>query len=594
LADFSEQQPESNEHFQMEIRQRYEEALQRSCLITRLNEATSLIGKAPEVCIGIVNILLEFTSAENCSIMLNDPATASLNIVVAKGRNDSGSFYGLGDLSTTVFARGEGAAGWVAQNAEMLSIADCDADSRFIKREAAVKEIRSVICAPVIAEGKVLGVINCSHPKKQRFSELDEHNVSLIAGHTGILLQQTLLADQLREKYLNAQEQAKNEERRAQDLKKQFNEVREQLYKSEKFATLGELLAGVAHELNNRIAPILIYSQMLAEKAKDDKDQKRLKIIEESAMGAKAILETLLHYSRTEAKEQGPVNLNQTLQNTLMLTEYKLKNHGIEPRLDLSPHLPPVIVNEKQIAQVFLNIINNAVSAMEAAGGQLRITSEYDRSAIRFRISDSGPGIAKEIAQKIFDPFFTTKESGKGTGLGLSISKRYLEEHRGKIYLDCSTNCGATFIIEIPRTDIRANAADEPDPGYILPADTESAARILVVEDDSTIRDVIRDILGSQYEIEFANDGQEATAKIESDLFDLLVVDYHMPGLDGKQLYEWISHNRPSLKRRVVFSTGDIFHDEIHSFIKGTGCHSLTKPFSTTDLRETVSGVLNG
>jgi signal transduction histidine kinase len=582
--------PELNDLLQSEMRLRYEEALSHSCLITKLNEAAALIEKPPDLCIALVNVLLEFTTAENCSIMLHQPSTGNLNMVVAKGRNDHGSFYGFENHPTVAFAYGEGAAGWAAENAEVVSIHDCDRDSRFVVRESAVKPVSSVICAPILANKIVIGVINCSHPKKEKFSDADERTASLVAEHASILLQKALLIDTLKKENSALGGQTAESNKRVRELDSQVSDLHEQLYKSERFATLGEMLAGIAHELNNRLAPILIYSQMLRERADEQKDGKKLRIIEESAMGAKAILETLLDYSRPGVKEQCPVNLNQTIQNTLTLAEYKLRNNGIETKLDLCPHLPPAIVNERQIAQVFLNLVNNALSAMEGKGGQLKISSTYDSKYIKFSISDTGPGVPDEIADKIFDPFFTTKQSGKGTGLGLSISRRYLEEHNGTIKLDRSCGSGATFVIEMLRTDIGEKISAKYRPTIEQP---QSPARILVVEDDSTICDVIRDILGSRYEIEFATDGREATSKIENDLFDLLVVDYHMPGLDGKQLYQWIAQHRPALKQRVVFSTGDIFHDDIRTFIEGTGCYSLTKPFSTTDLRETISGVLN-
>jgi CheY-like chemotaxis protein len=144
--------------------------------------------------------------------------------------------------------------------------------------------------------------------------------------------------------------------------------------------------------------------------------------------------------------------------------------------------------------------------------------------------------------------------------------------------------------VEVPRNGIRKGNSDKYVPFDMRPRDS---ARILVVDDDSTIRDVIRDVLGSGYEIEFATDGNDATAKLGTALFDLLMVDYHMPGLDGKQLYEWVSSNHPSLKRRTIFSTGDIYHEEIRDFIESTGCRFLIKPFSTADLRQMVSSTLS-
>ena len=198
MMDFSEKESEQNSDLQPELRLRYEEAVTHYCLISRLNEAASQIEKLPDLCVALVNTLIEFTCAENCSIMLNDSTTGALNLVVAKGRNDQGFFYGVDGVSTTVFARGEGAAGWAAENAELISINDCEADKRFIRRESAVKTVNSVICAPLKAGAKVLGVINCSHPKKQSFSEKDERAVAQVAEHAGVLLQKALLIERLK------------------------------------------------------------------------------------------------------------------------------------------------------------------------------------------------------------------------------------------------------------------------------------------------------------------------------------------------------------------------------------------------------------
>ncbi len=577
---------------EQDLKLRYEEALSQLCLVGRLSQAVTLLDDLPALCISIVAAIIEFTPAENCSIMLSDPKNENLNLFVAKGRGDGGSFFGADGLSFSGFSRGIGIAGWVVEHAEAVFIDDCESDERFVKLETAMKEVKSVICAPIISQRSVMGVINCSHSKKHRFSKVDKRNVSLVAEQTAVLLEKGLAIDGLRKECHGFKRQLAESATHLSGIGKTVAELKDQLYKSEKFTTLGELLAGVAHELNNRIAPILIYSQMLQQDADDEKFNKRLHVIEDSAMGAKAILETLLSYSSPGTQEREAVNLNQILQNTLSLLEYKLRNQGIELVTELCAQLPPALVNEKQIAQVFLNIINNAIHAMEPNGGKLRIRSVCDRDCVKFVISDSGAGVPEEISAKIFEPFFTTKESGKGTGLGLSISKRYVDEHGGRIYVESSSSSspGATFVVEIPKIEQRKEAP----PKMSRPTTAAgNQAKILVVEDDSTIRDVIRDVLGNGYLIDFANDGHDATDKIENSFFDALVVDYHMPGLDGKQLYQWVLTNRPVLKDRIIFSTGDIYRDEVRDFIESTGCRCLVKPFSTGKLREIVSGLLN-
>ncbi len=569
-----------------ELRHRYEEALSQLCLIGRINEQVALLDDMPSLCLSIVRTILEFTTAENGSIMLYDPETGDLKLFVAKGRGDGGSHMSTDRLDATILSFGEGIAGLAAETGELICVDDCEADDRFVALKTAAKKVGSLISAPIVSDDAVLGVINCSHSKKGRFTEIDKTNVALAADHASVLLQRAAAAERTAREIRELKKQIQEKTKAIEEAESRQSEMSDQLYRSEKFVVLGEMLAGVAHELNNRMAPILIYSQMLQQSVDNRDDSKRLQIVEDSAKGAKAILETLLTYSREEEQEKEAVNLNQTLQSALTLTEYKVRNQGVELTVDLSPHLPPAKVNDKQLTQIFLNIINNALHAMESgSGGKLSIESARVSDNIRITIADSGPGVPEKIAAKIFDPFFTTKEAGKGTGLGLSISRRYVEENGGDIRIEESPLGGVAFVIEIPGMELKSNGTNGND----APAQVKrSGKKILVVDDDSTIRDVIRDILGSGYEIEFAADGRDATRKIEEDPFDLLLVDYHMPGFDGKQLYEWIAGNCPDMKSRVVFSTGDIFHESIRHFIDSTGCNCLIKPFTTENLRETV------
>ncbi len=567
-----------------------DEAVSLCSLIDRLADAASLVERMPELCMSILNMVIEFTPCENASIMLTNSGTGALDLFCAKGRSDNGAFFGNARLSPLSFALGEGAAGWVAEQARPIVINDCEDDARFIRLPSSRKGVNSIICAPLLVEQSVIGVLNCSHPDKQRFGPADKRAVAMIARHASVLIRTAMAIDRMRGERRRWEEQAESAKQRIAQLDHTLGEMREQLYRTQKFASLGELLAGAAHELNNRIAPILIYSQMLRRHVTDEKDQKRLGVVEDSAIGAKTILQTLLNYSRTEKSEKEPVDLNQILLNTVTLVEYKMRNRGIELSLELCSDLPSVSANEKQIAQVLLNLINNAIHAMEEKGGKLYVRTTCDRQNVKLTISDSGAGIPEEILDKIFDPFFTTKESGKGTGLGLSISKRYVDEHGGRIYIESTNNAGATFVVELPSTPAETNAsASRLEQAPKESNGEDGAARILVVDDDATIRNVIRDVLGSAYDVEFAENGNEATQKIQGDVFDLLVVDYHMPGLDGKQLYEWVADHRPVMKNRIVFSTGDICRDEIRDFIESTGCICLLKPFSTADLRKVVS-----
>jgi signal transduction histidine kinase len=585
-----------------ELRKRYEEALSQLRLIGRINELVALLDDIPSLCLSIGSIILEFTAAENCSIMLYDSDSKSLRLFVAKGKGDGGSFLGTDKADTRMLGLGEGIAGLVAKREKIICVDDCESDERFVELKAASKKVVSLISAPIVSDDEVFGVINCSHSQKGAFGEIDKANVAKVADHVAVLLRRVLVEDHADDRLHRMRKEFEEKNEYIEKAKTRQTELQKQLYRSEKLVTLGEIIAGIAHELNNRVAPILIYSQMLQQSAHSEQEIKRLRIVEESAKGAKAILGTLLSYSRDGSQGKEVVNVNQILHNALTLSEYRLSNNGVELAVDISPQLPPAKVNEKQFVQVFLNLINNAIHAMEPAGGKLSIRSLHTDNNIQIIIADSGRGIPDKIAASIFDPFFTTKEAGKGTGLGLSISKKYIEENGGSIRSEASSLGGAAFVIEIPgidiatvgKSDVKTGAPGNGSNGDGTSGKTETlSAKILVVDDDTAIQNAIRDILGPSYDVEFASDGHDATYMIEKKPFDLLLVDYHMPGFDGKQLYEWIVGNRPSLKNRVVFSTGDTYHENIRDFIASTGCKCLIKPFTTKNLREMVASTLD-
>ncbi|NQU09105.1 MAG: GAF domain-containing protein, partial [Candidatus Abyssubacteria bacterium] len=172
-----------------EVKLRYEEVLSQLCLIGRINEQVALLEDMPRLCLSIVGAIIDFTSAENCSIMLNDPETGDLKLFVAKGKGDGGSFFGSDKPPTTILSTGEGVAGLVAEKGQMISVNDCASDTRFVTLQSASKKVNSMISAPLLSDDSVMGVINCSHSEKGRFREIDKQNVALVADHTATLLQ---------------------------------------------------------------------------------------------------------------------------------------------------------------------------------------------------------------------------------------------------------------------------------------------------------------------------------------------------------------------------------------------------------------------
>ena len=231
--------------------------------------------------------------------------------------------------------------------------------------------------------------------------------------------------------------------------------MEEQLHLAAQLAAVGELAAGVAHELNNPLAIIQMYSESSKERGDlDDTAKRDLLVIHEQAERASKITRNLLSFARKHEPEKNMVSVNEIIERTLEMHSHQLSINNIEVSEELQPGLPMIMADYNQMQQVFMNIIINAEQAMlEAHGrGKLNIKTETTEGMIKISFTDDGPGISEGNLKRIFDPFFTTKEVGKGTGLGLSICYGIVQAHGGHIYAISKMGEGATFVIEIPIT----------------------------------------------------------------------------------------------------------------------------------------------
>jgi len=240
----------------------------------------------------------------------------------------------------------------------------------------------------------------------------------------------------------------------SQKAVEQLEFVKVQLKQSEKFAVLGQLIAGVVHELNNALNSVVGFSDLLMMDVSSSEEDKKvyLKNIGESAILCRNIVQKLLAFSRKHEPKKEAVDLNEVINSTLDLKNHDLKIDNIEVIKALNEQLPLVHAAFHEIQQVFLNIINNAHHAVAGQKRERKLTikSEADASSVRVSFQDTGGGIPKENLQKIFEPLFTTKEKGVGTGLGLSICYDIIREHNGAIYVASEDGCGACFIVELP------------------------------------------------------------------------------------------------------------------------------------------------
>src|SRR2546422_23455 len=292
--------------------------------------------------------------------------------------------------------------------------------------------------------------------------------------------------------------------------------LQEQLIQSEKMSAIGQLVSGVAHELNNPLAGISAFAQLLLTEKRFPPDQRTAaEMIYAEARRASRIVQNLLTFARQHKPERTPTGVNQELDDTLELRGYELRVRGIDVQRDYDEQSPETMADAHQLQQVFLNLITNAEQAMERAErDQQRLTIRTRRAGdlIRIEVEDTGPGIPPNLLERIFNPFFPTKPTGSGTGLGLSISLGIVREHEGRVWAENATQGGARFVIELPIVAPRPTGEFPIAPPVSPQGDR---LQILVVDDEASVRvSLQRYLAGRGHEVETTSSGREALGRL--------------------------------------------------------------------------------
>ena len=363
------------------------------------------------------------------------------------------------------------------------------------------------------------------------------------------------------------------------------------LNETSRLASVGELAAGVAHEINNPLTNILLCSEYLADSDLPEEALADLRTITDSALRAAKIVQNLLLFARHKGWDPAPLPMTAVLDRALELKSYDFKIRSIKVRLDFPHEIPCSLIDDHQMTQVIVNVLNNAEQALTTHrnGGVIRIRVSVADGQILTAITDDGPGISAEILPKIFDPFFTTKPAGEGTGLGLSICYGIVQQHGGEMWAESALHRNTTIYIRLPITE-KTPAAIPTDES--LMTSSVEIDRLLVVDDESSIREMVSKGLDKEFDrIDIAESGEEALEKVRSEDYSCILLDLRLNGIGGPEVYRQIADHDQEIARKIIFITGDTASSATRSFLASVGNVVIPKPFTLRQIRDGISAI---
>ncbi len=366
--------------------------------------------------------------------------------------------------------------------------------------------------------------------------------------------------------------------------------LRQQLMQSEKMIAVGQLVAGVAHEINNPLTGVIGYAQLLQARDIDEQAKKDAEGIYREAERATRIVRHLLSFARKYQPERRIVDVNAVIRESIELKAYELRVNNIKLEAELDENLPLTTADPHQLQQVFLNLITNAEQAIreDRGSGLIKISTQTDGHLIQATITDTGPGIPEDVCDRIFDPFFTTKEVGKGTGLGLSVCFGVAEDHGGRIWAETGRESGARITLEIPV--VKSSEAESEQASPELNA---RLGKVLLVDDEAAIRQVLTETLRQAgHEVDTAVNGKVALRMLKQRRYDCVVSDVKMPLMDGPTLHQATIELNPDLASSFIFISGDTISPETRSYLDHVDNPRLAKPFDLADLESALQQVL--
>jgi len=367
-----------------------------------------------------------------------------------------------------------------------------------------------------------------------------------------------------------------------EDLRK----TQEQLLQSEKMSAVGQLIAGVAHELNNPLTAILGYAQLLESEGLNERAQDYVGKLFKQAQRTHRVVQNLLSFARQRSPQRDEVDIRKVLDETLTLRDYDLKSNNIRVEREAPDEPMMVVADPHQIEQVFLNIINNAVDAILETGrtGKLRIRVYWQNGQVCTQFADDGPGL--KDPKRIFDPFYTTKSVGKGTGLGLSICYGIVKEHGGDITANNGPDGGAVIEVRLPAESGERLA---PEPVKALPRPHEGAihGRVLLVEEEEAVLEFERDVLaGAGATVVTARTIEDVKTRLLSEAFEAVILSGKISGgWNAQDSYGWLKENCAPMMGHILYTfSNGVEQGDGRSYLQDNNVPYLVKPFEVADL----------
>ena len=548
-----------------------------------LNDMVEMAARIPRI-EDLLSHVLERTmravSAGIGSIMLLDRERQTLRIAVGRGLPEGSR----GPVEVKV---GEGVAGKVVEMGEAVVVEDIETDPRFGQQNDPRYGGKSFICMPLRVAERIVGVVNLSKKEVAPgttgvFSQTDLQFLNALATYTAYAVDNARLFEE-------AQQAAQKLQEVVEDQKLRLTLAQQQMIQAAKLSALGELVAGVAHELNNPLTVLVGASDILEQQAPDDLKE-YAQMIRESTDAARHIVRGLLTFGRQMPLERRHVMLDELLEKVLALTAADLRIESVKIDRDMEPGLPPVWADGNQLQQVLVNLVTNAKQAMaEQPEGNRRLkvtTRSYGSDRVLITVEDTGPGIPADVLPKIFDPFVTTKGSA-GTGLGLSISYGIIREHGGHITADSRPGQGATFTIDLP-VGSGGSAPDETGPTVNL-----DGKRILIVEHDQAVQKILLEHLEPTGCTALTVARADEARRQLRDGIDLVVADFNLDGVDWLELLGQVAARGAAVGHRFIFITAGPVGEEADHALRSAGAALLYKPFTGPQFLDAVRATVS-